>query len=1204
MRYQRSWIWLLAMLLCAQAALAQLYSGSATGVVADPSNAVVPGAKITLLDEDKGMSTTVETDVAGRYLFRSVPPGNYRISVAAANFQAQVRPGIKIDINQNVTVNFNLALSSSTEVVSITAEAPLLATEDASTGQVVGRRLIDSLPLVSRDATSLAYLSPGVVSAYNGKIGTGDQGNNFISSGSRNATADVLMDGASTTNYEQNGGIQVISYTPSAESIEEFKVQTSNFSAEFGFGGSTVINMVTRSGTNAFHGSGYDYLRNQVLDANKFFANQAGNDLPPLRRNNFGGTIGGPIRKNTTFFFFDYDGLREKEGMTAAFGVPSAAERTGNFGELCGYAGGSFDSSGRCSVPDAQLWDPYSGTYDPNVGGAVRTAFVPFNNLATYRSAGNPRLAGTSQELPNRAGNLLDPVSLKMAQYYPAPNFNVGTPQYEYYRNWVGSGATSNSHNQWDLKIDHRFNDRTLFSGKFSRQNTFRHMWNCFGNAADPCTAGPTTGHAYLGALNVTHTFSPTMLLTVSYGYNRAAVLEAGGMGDYPDVDAVDTLGLPQYMKASGVIVMPSVSVGDAYSSAWGTSVGTWPWTYIKGGNDAHQLNGALSWIKGPHEIKFGGEGRLRRINYTIPGPTGGYFSYDRNWTAQSDWGIGGDAMASFFTGLAGYGTYEISEPTSTQSFQWGGFVQDNWKVKRNVTVNLGLRYDLTMPRTERFNRMNWVDPNVVSAIQVPGLGTLHGGEVFASPNQRTNYDAAYTNFQPRIGFAWNAREKTVVRGGYGVFFSVSQAGAAGKGGSGQQGYSQTTDVTSTYLGDGATPWSRLSDPFPGTGPTLPPGSSLGLLNDVGFAALGPVRTLKSVPYEQTWSFGIQQQFPANLLIEADYLGKKGTHLYFGGSGDINMLGAGIERYSPDQIAGLLSYVDNPFYGLITNPNSSLSQPQIQAYQLQRPFPQYTGFGGDPLPSANSSYHALQVRADKRMSSGLQFTVAYTFSKAIDDASSTSGNITWLGGGTSLQNPNNRSLERSVSLFDVTHILSLSHVYELPFGHGKRFGGNWNALVDGALGGWQFNGIWSFATGRPLTLGLENGHSLPTYGGQRPNLAGTTGRNTGSDWMRQYFADPGVFVAPADYAVGNAPRALSWIRTPGQANAELSLFKEFALTRIREGMHLQLRVEGINALNHPQFGGPNTSVGSDAFGQVSDQANDARQVQMAVKVYF
>ncbi|MBV9266825.1 MAG: carboxypeptidase regulatory-like domain-containing protein, partial [Acidobacteriaceae bacterium] len=504
-------------LVFAAAALAQLYTGSITGTVSDPSGAVVPNCRITALDVEKGFSFSTTSDSTGRYVLPSIPPGKYRVSIEADGFQPQVHENISMEVGQNVRVDFPLQVKTSSQSVEIKGEAPVLQSEDATTGQVINRRFINDLPLIDRNVLSLAYLTPGIV-----PTDTNSGGNDFVSNGGRNATADVLMDGVSTTNFEQNSGIQVPSYTPSVEAVEEFSVETANFSAEYGFSGSTIVNMVTRSGTNQFHGSAYDFLRNQVLDANNFFNNASGIPIAPLKRNNFGVTLGGPIRRDKTFFFMDYDGSRQTTMSTGnVFGVPSAAERQGNFGELCAAQGGSFDATGMCSAPTGQLWDPYSGTYSSALGGIVHSAFVPFNNLASYVSPGNPNLSGTPHQLQHVPGNLIDPVAFKLMQYFPLPNLNVGTGSYDPYNNYLASGPVHSQNDQFDVKLDHRFNDHDLLSVKYSHDLASGDSFNCFGNIADPCTQGPYSGGAHLVAINETHTISPTMLMTFSYGWNR-----------------------------------------------------------------------------------------------------------------------------------------------------------------------------------------------------------------------------------------------------------------------------------------------------------------------------------------------------------------------------------------------------------------------------------------------------------------------------------------------------------------------------------------------------------------------------------------------------------------------------------------------------------------------------------------------------------
>ena len=373
-------------------------------------------------------------------MFRSIPPGVYVVSVEAAGFAKTESAKFKVDINENATANLTLRVAGATQTVEVGAQAQAIQTEDAETGQVVNRRFINDLPLLDRNIQSLTALAPGVTEM-NDSCPEPCIGTNFVSNGSRGATSDILLDGASATNSEPNGGITSVTYLPSPEAVEEFKVQQTNFSAEYGFSGASVVNVVSRSGTNKFHGSVYEFLRDDSLDANDWFANRNGDPIPPLRRHNYGGTIGGPIFKNKTFFFFDYDGLTRTGLSTATGAVPSDAMRTGDFGELCAAQGGTFDGAGRCGADAGQIWDPYSGTFN---GTITRSTFIPFNNIATYASPGGPN--------PNVAGNLIDPVAQKMMTYFPEPNVSGSI-----YQNWFGSGSSHSSNKQFDIKIDHRF---------------------------------------------------------------------------------------------------------------------------------------------------------------------------------------------------------------------------------------------------------------------------------------------------------------------------------------------------------------------------------------------------------------------------------------------------------------------------------------------------------------------------------------------------------------------------------------------------------------------------------------------------------------------------------------------------------------------------------------------------------------------------
>lgn len=1205
---------LLLLLMIPAMAPAQGYFGTVSGVLADSSGAVIPGAKVTLVDQEKGFRFSATSDSGGRYLFRSVPPGVYTVTAEMAGFAKTERTNITVNVGENPTADLSLRVAGSTQTVEVHSQDQHLHVEDATTGAVINRKFINDLPLVDRYVMDLASLTPGVTEA-DDQCPTGCTGTNFVSNGSRNATADILMDGASITNYEPNGGVTQATYTPSPEAVDEFRVEQSNFSAEYGFSGGSVVNMVTRSGSNNFHGSAYDFIRNTLTDSNNWFNNQSGIPLPPVHRNNFGGTIGGPILKNKTVFFFDYDGTRQSSASTYQAGVPSDAERAGDFGELCAAQGGSFDGSGMCSVAAGQLWDPYTGVYVANDqgAGAVRSGFIPFNNIAAYTSPGNPNLDGTPYQLGGGAGNLIDPVAQRLMQLFPEPTANMASPTI--YDNWIASGATRNPNDQWDLKIDQRFSQKNLLSARYSHAWNSVVPYNCFGNFADPCAGGPNHGSAHVFTLNDTHTFSPTLLLTGTLGFTRGAERISAYNGEGGVTDPLSKLGFPGYLNSNGFMGVPAIFIDQSsYYSAGYTSIGGDPYGNYKQGQDTGQLTITVNKVIGGTDLKFGFEGRLHQMNYIQTNAPNGIFSFDRSGSSQCpyDFGTcGGDGMASFLMGQMSAGGdagtyYEIQDQPATEDHQYAWYVQDNWKATKKLTLNLGLRYDVSMPRTDRHNRQNWFDPNIPLPLSVPGFGTLHGGEVFASSSQRTIVNGDWKDIQPRFGFAYRMWRLTVIRGGYGIYYSQPRSGATGVAPYGAQGFNQYTSAIVTYNNDGATPYLHLSNPYP-NGLIKPPGNSLGVMNDVGFGANGPLRNMTNTPYEQSWSFGVEHQFPWNVMFDAMYAGKKGTHLYFSGANYINHLGPQIESYTPDQINNLTNYVDNPFASVITDPNSPLSSPQIQELYLELPYPQFpNGVATDAWPIASSIYHSMQVVAEKRYSNGLQFLASWVWSKSIDDSSVPDDNTTWLGSFTSLQDPNKPWLERSLSTFDIPNVFQFSYTWELPIGRGRALLSNMPRALDAIVGGWKTTGVWRVAGGRPLAFSTYDGTPLPTYGAQRPNMVAKPKRTGGKDsvWINQYIANPDALQLPPVYTLGDAPRATGAIRTPTAFNSNMAIDKDFSLAGIREGMRLELRLEAENALNHPVFGTPNTSVDDPNFGVISYTSNTPRQVQLGAKIVF
>jgi len=1245
------------------AAWAQAYFGTVSGELTDATGAVVQGATVMLSDEEKGFNFITTSDSSGRYLFRSVAPGLYSVTAEAKGFQKITSARFRVDINQNATTNLSLKVGAASQTVEVAAASQTIQTEDAETGQVVNRKFINDLPLIDRNVVSLTSLAPGVT-PMDDQCGADCTGTNFVSNGSRGSTADILMDGASVTNSEPNGGVTQATYLPSPEAVEEFKVEQTNFSAEYGFSGASVVNMITRSGSNKFHGSGYEFFRDDSLDANDWFANRAGEPIPPLRRHNYGFTIGGPIKKNKTFFFFDLDRVKDT-GLDARSGaVPTDAMRTGDFGEVCLANGGVWDkiaghvNYGRCVtpndpttlVPSGQIWDPYLRWNDPNAGGAVANSastFIPFNNISTYTSPGcdaafllaangHPCPPPDPLFTPNVKGNLIDPIALKMMGLFPEPNFTAGG----IYQNWVGSGSSQSHHTKFDIKIDHRFTQNNLLSGKFSYEKDTGSGLDCYKNFTDPCSGAPGWSNAHLFAVTDTHTFSPTLLLNTTLGFSRG-VWHYLNYNPHGVSDPLGNLGFPSYLDSTGFKGVPAIFI-DEYAAAGFANIGSDPFGNMLLGQDTGELSATLDKVHRSHEIKFGFDGRIHQMNYIQTNGPNGFFDFAEDGSNACPGEIascGGDGMASFLMGKItqapatnGWGSYyEIQFRPATTNYQYGFFVQDNWKATPKLTLNLGMRYDVTLPRTDRYNRQNSFDPNVTSPLNngsitfddavtgAPTTVALKGGEVFASSGQRTTYVTDWSDIQPRFGFALQFAPKMVLRGGYGIYYGQSRSGVTGVVPYGSQGFNQYTNAIPTYQNKGDIMVLHLSDPFP-SGLIQPPGSSLGLMNDVGFDANGPVRRAgaNQTPYEQSWSVGIERELPKNILINAEYIGKKGTHLPFSGSTGRNHLGPWVESIpttaaDPDHpCKGGLSIpclnfpVPNPFFGIITDPNSGLSSDTVSYSQLLLPYPQFGGVSTEPLLIANSSYHSLQLSAEKRYSNGLQFLVTYVWSKSIDDSSQADDNVTWLGSFSSLQDPNKPAMERSLSTFDIPHVIQFSYTYDLPFGRGRAFLGGIPRWADAIIGGWKTNGIWRIADGRPLTFQMADGIAIPTYGTQRPNISGTPKRNHASGFVDQYFVantpdDHPNFVRPDDYTLGNAPRAFGSIRTPWQFTSSLSVGKQFP---IREQMYVELRVEAQNALNHPVFQGPNTQVDDPGFGKITGTSIGPRQVQLGVKFNF
>ncbi len=1199
---------------------AQLYTGSVTGIVVDPSGASVPGAEVILTDIDRDNQNKSRTDGTGRYLFRSLQPGAYSLQVTAPSFEPYNIPRIALDVDATVTGNANLLLRG--EHTKIVAEAQLLS-EDATISQTLTRELINDLPLVDRNPFDLAFLAPGVSqtpgSAYGNGVSTPGFVTNFVSDGSRNAQADLLLDGVSIANSDNNPGVQKALYVPPVEAIEEFKIQQANFSAEFGNSGGTIVNVVTRSGTKQYRGELFEFFRNNVLNSNSFFANAAGLAQPHLTRNDFGVTAGGPIFKNKTFFFFDFNGIRALTGATSSeAGVPDAAERTGNFGELCARAGGAFNSGGICSNPAGQIYDPY--TSKPNVeNNATGRAPIPFDNLATYISPGNPSIPFGLGNLPSAPGNLIDPVGAKLIQAFPLPNLNVGTAAYNPYDNWVATASSPFNQQSFDIKLDQHFSERTAATVRFSHEWDAGENPNFFGSVYDTSTQGLTKHSALVGDFNFLHTFSPATLMSISLGYAHNWYPTDGVAASYGGFDPAKVLGMPSYIDTSGFLTPPSIWLFSAYGcNGFNGCIGAQAYSILKFASETGHLVGSVDHVIGRHEIKVGGELRRHRLNFLQAGAPNGLFAFTSSGTASGTYGVGGDVLAELMTGYVdnAFTEYEIPPFTSTQSYQMGGFIQDNWRATGKLTLSIGFRYDVETPRTERYNQMSYFDPAAPSPISFSGLNLRGAVEyVGVNGNPRTEFNTYWGEVGPRFGFAYQVFSHTTLRGGYGMYYDPSDVGVVGNAVTG--GFLGYDAITTGVNNVPAQPWLPLEflrNPFP-FGIQTAVGNREGSSTQLGQALSNiPIRSLNQVPQEQSWSFGIEHQLPWSTLIDAEYIGRKGTHLYAMGYADqFDALPPNVAAAFRADPSYYLAQVPNPLQNALPN-SPDLSGPTIPRWKLFVPYPQYSngtasGISSSFVPWANSIYNAVQIRIEKRFSGGVQFLLSYTFQKSIDDSSLGSSGYSFLTGGSTTsesaaRDPNNLRLDRSLSVFSIPQIAQLSFVYQLPFGHHRKYGANVSAWADALLGGWQFNGIYRVDDGLPVQLFLCGGcgTSLPTYGNQLPDLQAAL-QVAGTGNLNRYFSNPRVAVKPAPYSDGDAPRVLPNARIPGTDNLTASLFKEVPLG-FREGARLQIRLEAFNVLNRVQFASPDTNVGDATFGDITSQANQPRQVQLGLKLYY
>ena len=1117
--------------------LAQSYTGKIIGTLKDSSGAVIPRATVTITNQQTDRQEVTVSDLEGRYMSVPLPPGEYRVEASLQGFRGAAKRDVVVQVNTTAVIDFNLEVGDLTDQVEVRADATLLETDTATVGKVVDNRRILELPLNTRNVYSLIFLTPGVA----GSIGNNYNSMSYTVNGARPTMMDTVIDGV-TASFPTVNGFTGISVFPSVDAIQEFKVLGANYPAEYGRSLGSVLNVVYKSGTNDFHGSAYEFFRDSAFDANTYFAKRAGQPLGDFNRSQFGGVAGGPIRRSRTFYMASYEGLRERRDSQTTTTVPTLAQRNGDFSQ-------TFAQNGQL----IRIFDPFTTRPNPSGSGFIRDQF-----------AGNVIPRGQ-----------MDPVALNVLKYFPLPNQpgNAVTGA----QNYFSSGIAELNVDNYDGRVDHQISNNQKFFVRYSYRKTNSVPATFFPEdiaIAEGRVNEQNLAHNFVG--DYSRTMSNTTVFSARLGFARTLFLfDNQGLGFRPS-----SLGLPTSIDENvDRLMFPRFGVGGMVSL---------------GGND-HRYNAFMSYtaaasltkVRGDHTMKFGFEGRMLRVN-VWEARSAGTFNFRTNetqgpnpTTASSTAGYG---FASFLLGTGQPNDVLIQnwKNVAANSFYWAGYAQDDWRLNSRLTLNLGLRYDIDVPRTERFNRMNFFDPEARSPLAdvVPGLPNLKGGVVFVGVDGRNRYqyDWDTNNIAPRLGLSYQLNQKTVVRGGYSHMFGPSNQGAQGT--VGPFGF-RTENLWVTSI-DGITPLNTLKNPYP-NGFQPSPGSSQGLLTQAGANLQAPLRDTVS-PWAIQYNVNVQRELPWAMFVEIAYVGTRGYDL-----STVGESGLSLNQLDPQYMSlgsQLNQQVPNPFYGIVTN--GVLTQQTVARGQLLRPYPQFT----DIIPlyhsGAKSRYNALQITGRKRMTHGVMLEGSYTYAEARE-----------IG----MSHQDSYDLESSWALasYDIKHRFVISYLYELPFGHNRRFASGVSPLVNAIIGGWQFNGITTIQSGTPLsitannTAGIFGARTQPNNNGQDPVLDGPV-----SERLNRYF-DTSVYSQPAAFTFGNEPVFSPVLRSPGVRNFDLSLFKNFELRRTTM---LQFRVEALNAFNNVQFSGPNTSVTSSSFGVISGQANAPRQLQFGLKLLW
>lgn len=1183
--------------------VAQIDNGSISGTITDPSGEVVQGATVTATEAQSGTTYTALSSSTGYYLFNSVRSGNYKLAVSSAGFQTLEAAGVTVYIGTRVSKDFKLKTGNATETVQVTAGATGLESETSSIGTVITPQQVADLPLAVggafRSLSTLAFLAPGAV-------GPGTNGGTVYAkiAGGQTEGSDFLLDGISTLRSE-NGSAQFDQTTPSVDAIQEFRVETASLPVYIGRTTGGVANFKTRSGTNGYHGVLYDFYKNSALDANNWFNN--GNlalattaaqrnqfQRSPDTKNDYGVTMGGPLRiphlydgRNKTFFFFSFEQLLYHTGGTTISTLPTDAQRNGDFSAtLGGPLTGSPAPTNPCTgdpILAGQIFDP-STTRTVTSGTTTALCRTPFVN--------NQAPLGRSQ------------VAQNVLALIPHANL-AGTTN-----NYAFRYTDNTSNTAYSIRIDENINTRNHIFGFFNSRENFDHGAP---NLPYPIESGTQVQDLYskYGRGGWDFTISPHLLNEFSFGSNRINSLNTAHAA-LAGIDYDQQLGIPNVPSAG--TTFPIFNIGESLPQIGQAN-------FDQNVDNAIIGNDILDWQKGAHNLRIGGTVRWQQFSYTNSGPAAGTFDFGRAQTASVNTpqaeAQSGNSIASFLLGSPGSigRTVQVHAPRWISNY-YAVFVQDDWKARRNLTLNLGLRWSLDTPRHEAEGDTSSLDITEANPGANGILGALAFGGVGPGRNGNKNEawaDNYYKNIEPRVGFAWSPsfwHDRIVLRGAYSILYGPLVYADYGQGLS--TGF---TNNFNHFNSDGFSPNGPLDNGFPTTD-VIGVNTNPSQLNGQGIDYVA--KSYARPAMVQNWSLEQQYEIVPDLVFSLGYVGGHSTRLHglLTYLNDIpeKYLALGDVLYQPyNSAAATAAGVTTPFANF----------PQVwgsgaQSQQALRPLPQYGYVNGDSYlqNAGQSTYNALVAKLERRFSNGLNLLASYTFSKTLTDADSIQPYYSTVLGQGGTQNPFNLKAEKAVSTQDVPNNFVVSYLYDLPVGKGKKFLANTPKPVSAVISNWRVGGIQRYISGQPISFFGEPG--IPGFdNGIRPNRvpgadalsplvrSGKFTPKSGSTynvyWNPAAFADPNANRNGGTWMFGNMPRNSADLRSFAFYDEDLNVNKTIP---IHDTISLQFRGEMFNAFNRHVFNKPDSGVNDVNFGQVSSLLLGPRNVQFVLRLNY